>query len=74
MKKLLIFVPLLLFSCKKDEPQPQPTGCNCYKAYEMVVQGQWTPQYDTAEEIQECSVDGSLIYEAANKRYTWVCQ
>ena len=72
MKKLLFVIPVALMACKKEEPQT--TGCNCYKYYESLNQGVWSPQYETAPEAKPCTVDGELVYESAVSRYTWVCQ
>jgi hypothetical protein len=72
MKKVILVLAIgFLASCKKDEPQP--TGCNCYKAYEQFTMGQWQPYYDTPEELKPCEINGELNYEGANVRYTWVC-
>ena len=80
MKKLLIILPVVLFSCKKKDTTPPtpptPATCNCYQiVYSIGAGGVYHYDHTTSTSVELCEKDGTVEYQATGiYKLVWHCQ
>lgn len=74
MKKLLILVPLLMFSCKKDEPVKFLCDCFTRQEQKNPDTGQFELQQDYGMQQDTCSEDTGWFYDSGEtNRWRKIC-
>jgi hypothetical protein len=75
MKKIFLIISVaLLASCKKGDPTPIQSECDCYKQYQQNYFGYYE-NTSQGEVVQDsCSLDGQIVDFEPYKRYIWICE